>query len=319
LIRYNARVCGATRRVAVLLWLFVLSDFANAGDAPKAGDAAAATRQAAVSAYDSGAFGAAAEQFEKLYQLDADPASLYNAAASWDAAKEFPRAADDYEAVLALGSLEPRYVQLSRERLNVLKASLGYLQITGPPRATVSTAHVQDRLLPVSFHLAPGTHELTVRDATGRSMQKAVVLRAGDTASLNFPAEPPRLQPPPRQPRAAATREETPEAAATVNPWPWVALGAASAFAIVGTSLLIEAKQRSDDYDAKLQSYQTRPSESGFQDLNEARDRWMVVTGVIVGAYALTAIAGTTAIVLWATDSSSGEINAAGFRAAGRF
>jgi hypothetical protein len=311
-----------------MLWLFALSaaDLASAGDAPKAADKAteaAATRQAAVGAYDSGAFGPAAEQFEKLYQLTADPVSLFNAAASWDAAKEFPRAADEYEAVLALGGLEARYVQLSRERLNVLKASLGYVEITGPARATVSAAHVQDRVLPASFHLAPGTHELTVRDATGRSMQKALVLRAGDTASVNFPAEPPRPQgvraATASQPRAAARREETPEAAATVNPWPWVALGAASAFAIVGTSLLLEAKQRSDDYDAKLQTYETRPTESGFQDLDEARDRWVVVTGVIVGAYALTAIAGTTAIVLWATDSSSGEINAAGFRTAGRF
>ena len=214
-------------------------------------------------AYERGDYMIAARAFEEAHREDARGASMYNAGLAWEAAGEKARAADAYQRSLGASDVPPELASDARTRLTALEQQLGRLMITAPAGATVSVAHLEQALTPVTVHLLPGSQAVSVRFADGTTEARRAEIAAAAAQSLDFQPPPTKPQPPVSIQSAPST---TPPAAEPARPaarrtWSFVALGGAVVFAGAATYLGLEALSARDEFDA-----------SGHRDA-DARDR----------------------------------------------
>jgi hypothetical protein len=191
----------------------------------------------AVASHQQGDYAGAAGLFEEAYRLAPAAGAKFNAAVSWDAANELPRAADAYETALAMGGLVVEQAEQARERLSALERVLGYLRIDEPMGALISVAHVERAPVPLRVHLRPGTHTITL-EAGGTTRTHEVNVGAGEAQRAAFDAPAPRVRETPRAAPVAATAPLPPprerverDTGSAQRTWGWVAIGAGVVFA----------------------------------------------------------------------------------------
>jgi tetratricopeptide (TPR) repeat protein len=250
----------------------------------------------AVAAHQKGDFKQAAALFEEAYRLVPASRAKYNAAVSWDAAGESPRAADAYATALDLGGLTVEEAEQTRERLSTLERSLGYLQIDEPVGALVSVAHVERAAVPLRVHLVAGmyavrleldgvvkTHEVQIGAGEAKRIALEVPRQAAPKAAPAPAAEPVRV-PPPEPDRPA------PETDSTQRTWGWVAVGVGAALTGAAVVLGLQTLSARDEWDNLAHT----PSEIDKRDRAVALRTW---TNVAWGSAAVAGGVGVTLLL----------------------
>lgn len=268
-------------------WFFAVAACAMAAAAraaPPEADSASELDQEARKAFAEERFRDAAKLFEEANRRAPFPATQFNAALAWERAGELARAADAYELALSLDGLDAGRTGTASDRLSALKKNLGYLVITRPMGASVSVAHVKDAPIPTHVHVAAGSHDVIVRDRTGREVRKEVRVFAGETAqiALELPASEPTS--PARKPAAApAKKDSAPSDGSAQRTWGYVALGGGVVLGAAAAFLGVQTLDALDEYKA-----------SDRRDL-DARDRtlrYRTWTNVALAGAVLSGAAG---------------------------
>ncbi|MCA9621128.1 MAG: PEGA domain-containing protein [Myxococcales bacterium] len=159
---------------------------------PAAAQGGDGTESRADEAYRRGAdafaaqdYARAAEAFETAHRLSPHPDAAFNAARSYELAGARAQAADLYQTALDLEDLSDGYVDYATEHLAALKRTLGILRVVAPVGATVTVAHARGASIPVTLHLEPGPHVVTL-EAPGRPTKtQEVALTAGEIVELS--------------------------------------------------------------------------------------------------------------------------------------
>lgn len=249
-------------------------------DEPLERDTAAQLFRAASAAHARGDFRAAAQAFEEANRHSARSGTLLNAALSWDAAGDAPRAAGDFMRALEMGGLDGAQVTGAQKRLDALKSTLGWVRVQGPPGSSVSIAHVRGAPLPVDVFVAPGSVEVRETRADGSESAELVVLKAGESKLLTFA---------PLRPQPIAPREPRPSGGSPQRTWALVVLGAAGLGAATGGVLGLEALQARSAY------------ESGGFTSHRAYDQAYAFRTAANVAWITTGVLGAAALVVWLT------------------
>lgn len=278
---------GRTRTLAwsVAVALSLLSGGpARAGDSSSASEKDAATVaahffRAGRAAYDREEYRAAALAFTEAYRRVPKSAAMYDAGRSWEAAHEVELAADAFLIALRNDDLAAQDADYARTHLAALSASLAIVDVRGPAGALVSVRGMERGAIPLSLHLAPGSHEIHARRRDGSDIAQSVTLAgAGERAQIAFedvhvavPPPPPASRPPLQPSRP------TPVIA-------WTVLGAAGAFALGGVYT----------YDRFASARATFEASAGHDATVHAdAERWRTTTYVLWGgAAALGALGG---------------------------
>jgi tetratricopeptide (TPR) repeat protein len=200
--------------------------------------------RAGEAAYGRADFPAAARAFEEAHRRAPHAATLYNGGLAWELAGEAARAADDYDAALKLGSLDPRQAADANMRLGALEKRLGRLAIIAPTGNVVSVAHVERAEIPVQVHVLPGHYEVTLFRPNGRTDSVPVVGSAGARTEIAFDAD---LAP---QPVAVPMdlQAPTPTESDHRRTWGWIAAGSGGALAGAAIYLGVQALSARDSY-----------------------------------------------------------------------
>jgi hypothetical protein len=256
-------------------------------------------------AYEKGEFQNAALSFEKAYRDAPHGSPMYNAGLAWEAAKEPARAADAYQLALDTPGLTPQQTTDAKARLASLEKTVGRVEVTAPPGATVTVAHVTAAEPPVKAHVAAGQQEVVTKFPDGQETRQQVTVTAGATAPVTV-AQPPPLPPPPPPPDPNPPPPEQPAPGKTTRTLGWVAVGGGAVLAIGGTYLGFSALAARDEFVA---------SQRHNQDAHDRADSQRTWTNVLfVGAFALVA----TGVVLILTSPKSAPAPAATAPAAAR-
>jgi hypothetical protein len=224
-------------------------------------------------AFERGDFAAAASAFEASHRHVPRAAAIYNAARSWDAAGDRPRAADDFETAIERTDLREPEAGAARARLTALESAMGIVQINGPRGAVISVSHAQGVPLPARIHLEPGGYTITATMPDGTRTLRAVSVVSQKIAIVTMqPAM--EAEAPPKPPA---------EAGSGVPLLPVVAFGAAGAAAVAGAILGLEA------LDARA-AFSNNPSSQRALDEAHAYRNWANVAWVATGVFAATAV-----------------------------
>src|SRR5262249_18868518 len=150
----------------------------------RADDTAAAAEffRAATAAYARGEFAGAARAFEQAHEKAPRAATILNAARAWEGANDDARAADDYAAALQLPGLSAAEAEQAKSRLADLERRVGTLQITSPPGAIASVAHVAAAPVPTKIHLKPGEYPVQFTRADGTHASRTVTIAPAEVA-----------------------------------------------------------------------------------------------------------------------------------------
>jgi hypothetical protein len=165
----------------------------------------AAAFQAASAAFEKKDYVNAARLFERANSVSPHPAAIVNAAAAWEASGNKGLARFRYEQALATGALPDARKREVERKLVALAAQTGSLRIEGSPRMTASVSGYEKISPPARIYLAPGTHEITITSADGKTSTRTVELRAERDAELMLEEPPAPAAPvvPPPPPRSA--------------------------------------------------------------------------------------------------------------------
>jgi hypothetical protein len=250
----------------------------------------------AVAAHQSGNYVQAAKLFEEAYRLVPASRAKFNAAVSWDAAGDQPRAADAYATALDMGGLTVEEADQTRQRLSALEQTLGYLHLDEPVGALVSVAHVERAAVPLRVHLPAGTHSLRL-EMGGQVKTQTVEIGAGEAKRIAIEAPPalapPRAQKPAAEAAPSAARQPDQRARDTgkaQRTWGWVAIGAGVVLTGAAIVLGLETLSAKKEWD----SGGHKPSDSATRDRAVALRTW---TNVAWGGAAIAGGVGLTLLL----------------------
>ncbi len=194
-------------------------------------------------AYEKGNYREAAEAFEQAHRLSPHSAVLFNAARAWWKMGESERAADNYAAAIARGELTSEQTLRARSALSNLRKKLGWIIVSGPSDAIVSIGHLHESSLPLTAHLTPGEHVLSVQHE-GQTWEQIVTVQADAPLSViakkDRPAPARSAPPPPEEPVRTSNSQRN---------WGWFAVGMGGAFgagSVVTGALTLRARDRFD-------------------------------------------------------------------------
>ena len=204
-------------------------------------------------------FATAARKFEAAHRRAPRGQTAYNAALSWEAAGEQPRAADAFALALEDAALPAAAQTHATARLAALERGVMTLRLDAPEPAHVWIGYVENRQLPATLHVGPGAHPLIVRFDDGRTVRQEIEARAGGRVTLKIAppavqpvvAEPPRSPKPQRMPEAPAAHAAPPPAnGGTQRVVGWIALGTAAAATATAAYLGVRGLDARDEFDA---------------------------------------------------------------------
>ncbi len=245
--------------------------------------------RAAMAAHARGDFRAAGQAFEEANRHAPHAATMLNAAKSWDAAGNAPRAADDYARALAMdGAVPDDQLKVARARLEDLRSTLGLIELRGPPGAHVSLAHVQNAPLPVLVHVAPGAVEIRLRASEGAESTHPMTVEGGEKKSLDLAS--PRREPPPA-PIIATTSSSSSQ-----RIWSYAALGGGVVASGAAVALGFATLGARDGY--RDAPYADRPE---YDHVLALRDRAVALRTWTNVAWGAAALLGGTGLVLFVT------------------
>ncbi len=149
--------------------------------------------------FSKGDFRGAANSFDAAFKEEPRGAAAYNAAESWESANELVRAADDFEASLKAGDLNPDLAKTAHEHLAVLDQKLAHLHLDGAAGTTVQVAQLEGAALPVDLRVVPGRYTIHAKTSAGTVFDKDVDVTAGAPLRVDVapPPPPPQVVPPP--------------------------------------------------------------------------------------------------------------------------
>ncbi len=237
--------------------------------------------------FAKGEFRSAAAQFDAAFKEEPRGAAAYNGAQSWESANELVRAADDFEASLKAGDLNPDLAKTAHEHLAALDQKLGHLHLDGALGTTVQVAQLEGAALPADLRIAPGRYTIHAKTSAGTAFDKDVDVIAGAQLRVDVAAPPPPIAPP-----SVAAPPPQPGMTGIVGKSTLpvgIAFGAVGvALAVTSIGLGLATVSASDDYQA-----------SGYhsQDLHDqavSLRLWTNVTlvgAIIMGALGIGALA----------------------------
>jgi hypothetical protein len=273
---------------------------------------AAEAFQRGAEAYGKNDFTNAARLFEQAYAEAPRGAAIYNAGLAWESAGDTPRATDAYALAISRGDLSAAQSSDAQARMKALMRTLGRAEITGPAGTTISIAHAENRRLPATVHLAPGTYPVRVTYSDNSSAVKLVTVSVGATTTLALerPAPPPvaplPAPPPTAQPKTAAPPAEPApdkDARGSTPAMRYVGFSAIGVGALLGGAAIITG--------VKALSARDEFNDSRFtsQEAHDRAESLRTTTNVLLVA---AGVVGVTGIVLVLTSpSSSGGAQAA--------
>lgn len=284
-------------------------------------------------AFARGDFARAGEAFEAAYAAAPHEIALWNAARSWEKAREEARAANLYRRYLRVAGPGALDTERAAASLAALASRLGRLEIVAPGASTLAVdgRPVDDGVQ----YVHPGAHLVEVSGPRGALRREASVA-AGATVSvlLEPPSDPaPEVAPAPAPPASTASPAPAvvspasppvpapPASAAppstsprTAGP-PWLFLSFAG-LSVASTTLLvasgIDVLVARSDYD-ELKVGRSPEEQQALIDEGAAKtDRTNVLLGVTAGLFVATA---GVALITFEREPAAPEI-AAGRRAA---
>jgi hypothetical protein len=281
------------RRLFGCLLLAFVTLFVRPAFAETQEQQAAALEKEGREAFSAGEFAAAAEKFDAANRLAPHAQLRYNAALAWEKAREFPRAADAYEAALRQGGLQGALEKKAESALAGLKENLGYVKVPRPVSGTLSVAHLSQAPIPAQFHLTPGQYTIQIESASGVKTEKPVSVKAGEVVTVEVEAESaePGAALPQREagddPTTPPPDDRAPAAGSGKKTWGWILVGTGVVLGGVSAYFGTQTTKAKSDFE-----------DSGFTDA-DARDRGLrnrtitnvalagAVLGVGVGGYLL--------------------------------
>jgi hypothetical protein len=193
----------------VLLWATSLALVVTNGMADDAAQKrAGAAFKRGSAAYARRDFAEAAAAFEEANEILAAGASLYNAALAWQSAGDIVKAANDFSAALALGTLEPWQRDEATKRLAALARELGIVTARGPAGSSVWIDDARPTPDSTRRYVLPGDHVARAKLGDGSEVSRAVTVAAGGAAEITLEAparEAPPVPPVPDRPAADHT------------------------------------------------------------------------------------------------------------------
>lgn len=267
-----------------------LSSGAARAAEPRQGNAALAQQRfrEARLAFDEGRYAAAASLFEAADRLAPHPSTRFNAAAAWDQAGEFARAATGYEAALSPDLLDPGRKEEAERRLRELRQSLGRVLIKQPLGAFITVDHMQRVPVPAAFYLTPGSYDIQVEYRGTQSVTRTEVVAGGEhDVTLDLPesvvpqAPPVRVTPSP--PVAPVPPPPPADDGATQKTLGWIGVGAGVALSGAAIIFGVRALAAKDKFDASLHT-----DASARREASDLR----LATNVLWGGATLTGAAG---------------------------
>jgi tetratricopeptide (TPR) repeat protein len=271
---------------------------------------AAADEQSALVAYrhgedafKAGDFRSAAQSFEAAFRQDPRGASIYNAALAWASAGDDPRAADDFALAIATPDLPDGFANEARSRLAALERSLARVDVTAPSGARITLAHAKDANAPAHVHVAPGTYEIRVVFADGRTRAKTIAALAGRAMVVDVePPAPVAVAPVPSAAPVTTEAPEAPQPRSSRRTFAWIALGGAAVAGAAGIYFYVDARNTRDDYVAKHDA--TGAIDTSLHDSAQSA----LVRSWIAGGVAVAAAA--TGVVLFLTEPDAPRTSA---------
>jgi tetratricopeptide (TPR) repeat protein len=253
-------------------------------------------------AYDQGNYRRAAEAFEQAHQLSPHSAVLFNAARAWWKLGESERAADDYAEAIRRGELTSEQTLRARSALASLRKKLGWIIVSGSPGTTVSIGHRKDAALPLTTHVAPGDHVLSLAQGS-ESWQQLVTVKAD--APLSVVAQKGRSRDEITELPQEATSPTPAAGGHGQRPWGWVTLGVATALgAGAGVTGLFTLNSRNEFNGLNDGS----PENVGAaQQRRDEAKTWRTVTNVLAISAGATGLTGFTLLITAPRGTTSGR------------
>jgi tetratricopeptide (TPR) repeat protein len=192
-------------------------------------------------AYDAGQFADAAKLLQKAYDIEPDPALLWNMGRSYEKAELLEEAIAAY-AKFAKDAPTPEERQDGAARLLEVKARFGkgWLTVrTDTPGARVQVDIEEEVDPPIVRKLLPaGEHWVTVTAPGMAASRTRVGLQPGEEAEINVKlvgvSQPLAVM----TPQPVSTLSSSSTSNATMRTWGWVSIGVGAAFAAGGATLM---------------------------------------------------------------------------------
>jgi len=239
-------------------------------------DKAQALFESATALFQQGDYEQAATRFMHAFKLVPHADTAFNAALSWDAAKDHARAANAFQLALDRG-LPRKARERAKGRLDELKDDLGRLRVHAPDGSKVLVGDEKSNA-PASVYVEPGEHDVIVVLPDGTRRVRRIHARAGHTVHVDVEAGP--------------AKGSSSSSLRTVG---WVSLAAAGVLGVASIALESSAASKRKAFN---NSDRTNASQ---RDAVLHAQTWATLCWVATGAAAVT---GVTLIV---TTSSNGK------------
>ncbi len=254
--------------------------------------------EAAEAAFAAQDYDRAARLFERANDKAPHASVAYNAAVSWDYAKQRARAADAYQLALTLEGLDPSQVTVAEQRLAELGLQLGYVHIAKPVGGLATVGRIERQPIPLRFYQEPGAYAVELETADGATTSTQIVVIGGQTlrVELNLVERPPPTST--VQPSTAALQvgAKAPPPAPDVVPSStrevlgWVSIGVGVAAAGVAGYLGYQVLRNKEAY-----------LKGGRRDVDRYDDHRALQAGTNV-AWAASGVTGALGVVLLLTS-----------------
>ncbi len=234
-------------------------------------------------AYARGDYAASAEAFDRAHAARPHHSALWNAALAWQSGGEPVEAANRFAAYLETAPVDAPDRDTALSRLRVLSRKLGRLELHAE---AVSDIRIDGRSVDaVTVYVSPGSHVITARSGSGRTVREVASVQAGALLSVV-------LTPPAGAAQPQTGGDESSEDRVRGVPPAAVYTGAAVTAALVGVTVwsgvdTLEARDRFD----------REPSGAALESGRDKQNRTNILFAVTVGVALLT---GATA--LWLVD-----------------
>jgi len=282
---------------ALLLATLTAASCANRASAQDHKSIAIESFRRGSAAFQQGDYAGAARAFEESYEHVPRAAAIYNAARSWDAAHDAPRAADDFRVALERTDLAGAEAAEAKRRLAQLEASLGQVDISAPLGWKVFVAHVDGAAAPVKIHVAPGDYAVRGQGPDGRARERTIHVDVQKTVAVELdPSDeggpaPAAAESSTTSPTLAREPQGGMNVGGLQRTLGFVALGVSAAAAASAIPLGLATLRAKDDFEADPTSERA---------LDEAKDL-RTLTNV---AWATSAVLAVTGVVLLLTAPS---------------
>ena len=256
------RLVGHRFASAAVLGTALLLASAAHGQSADARRRAAEQFEAGKRAFAGGQFVVAAEHFQQAALISPHPATLINAAEAWERAGEPARAVELCDRITAMPYADARFADAAVAMGRRLAPKIATVDVTAPQGGLATIDGGSEVPIPHRFRLPPGKHEAMVTDTSRRVRRIAVEVAAGESRTVEPPAErdpdgPARLPPTPTptpEPSSAPLPPPADAAAPATAPSgsvvPWVFFALAGAAAGVGGTFAYLTVRSRDDYAA---------------------------------------------------------------------